>query len=176
MNVFGAAMPSFEDKKAAHVAALKSCPRPKEAKRPLSNAFLPQAPTPVLIWHGWRSNVRPYAPYRETNLRFRQSQALLRKSMKFLSVCRYSSAISALGNQYTTRKLQWLIMPSIVSLMPSIAALAVPPCLIASVRVSSNFGALRERFYEERIRFQNLKTPREENKEVRELRRARRVT
>jgi len=54
-------------------------------------------------------------------------------------------------------------MLSIVSLMLSIAALAVPPCLIASVRVSSNFGALRERFYEERIWFQILKTLREEN-------------
>jgi hypothetical protein len=116
------------------------------------------------------------APCRETNLRFRHLKSLHRKSMKFLSVCRYSSAISALGNQYTTRKLQRLIMLLIVSLMPSITALAVPPCLIASVRVSSNFGALRERFYEERIRFQLLKTLREENKEVRELRHARRVT
>jgi len=67
-------------------------------------------------------------------------------------------------------------MLAIVSLMPSIAAPAVPPCLIATVRVSSNFGALRERFYEDRIWFQILKTLREENKEVRELRRARRVT
>ena len=104
------------------------------------------------------------APCRETNLRFRHLKSLLRKSTKFLSICRNSSAISALGNQYATRKLQRLIMLSIVSLMPSIAAPAVPPCLIATVRVSSNFGALRERFYGERIWLQILKTLREENK------------
>jgi len=116
------------------------------------------------------------APCCETNLQFRHLKSLHRKSTKFLSVCRYSAAISALGNQYATRKLQRLIMLSIVSLMPSIAAPAIPPCLIATVRVSSNFRALRERFYKERISFRILKTLREENKEVRELRRARRVT
>jgi hypothetical protein len=47
-----------------------------------------------------------------------------------------------------------------------IAALAVPPCLIATVRVSSKFGALRERLYEERVWLQVLKTLREENKEA----------
>jgi hypothetical protein len=116
------------------------------------------------------------APYRKTNLRFRHLKSLPHKSTKFLSIYRYSLAISALGNQYATRKLQWLIMLWIVSLMPSIAAPAAPPCLVATVRVSSNFGALRERCYKERILFQILKTLREENKEVRELRRARRVT
>lgn len=44
------------------------------------------------------------APRRETNLRFQYLKSLLRKSTKFLSVCRYSSAISTLGNQYATRE------------------------------------------------------------------------
>ena len=57
----------------------------------------------------------------------------------------------------------------------SIAALALSPCLIATVKVSSNFGALSERFYKERIWLQVLKTIREENKEVWELLRVRRV-
>jgi hypothetical protein len=59
--------------------------------------------------------------------------------------------------------------------MLSIAALAVPPYLIATIRAYSNFGALRERFYKERIWFQILKPLREEIKEARESRRARRV-
>jgi hypothetical protein len=67
-------------------------------------------------------------------------------------------------------------MLSILSLTPSIAASYVPPCLIATVRVSSKFGALRERFYRERIWLQVLKTFREENEDVRELRRARRLS
>ena len=116
------------------------------------------------------------APCRETNLQFRHLKSLLRKSTKFLSVCRYSLAISALGNQYTTRKLQWLIMLSIVSLMPSIAALAIPPCLIATGRISSKFGALAKRFYKERIWPQVLKIIRKETNKVQELLRARGVT
>jgi hypothetical protein len=91
------------------------------------------------------------APCRETKLRFRHLKSLLCKSTKFSSGRCYSLTISALGNQYVTRILQWLIMLSIVSLMSSIAAPAVPPCLIATIRVSSNFGALKERFYKERI-------------------------
>ena len=54
-------------------------------------------------------------------------------------------------------------MLSIVSLMPSIVAQAIPPCLITSVRVSLNFGVLRERFYKEKIQFQILKRLRDEN-------------
>jgi hypothetical protein len=46
----------------------------------------------------------------------------------------------------------------IVLLMLSIATLAVPPCLIANIRVSSNFGASRERFYEDRMLLPTLKT------------------
>jgi hypothetical protein len=65
-------------------------------------------------------------------------------------------------------------MLSIVSIMPLIAALAVPPCLIAIIKVSSKFGALGERFHKERIWPQVLKTLREENNAVQELRRVRR--
>ena len=50
------------------------------------------------------------APCREANLRFRHLKSLFRKSTKFLLIYRYSLAISALGNQYATRKLQRLIM------------------------------------------------------------------
>ena len=45
------------------------------------------------------------APCRETNLRFRYFKSFLRKSTKFLSIFRYSSAISALGNHCATRKI-----------------------------------------------------------------------
>jgi hypothetical protein len=62
-------------------------------------------------------------------------------------------------------------MLSIVSITPLIAALAVPPCLIETIKVFSKFGALRERFYNEIIWLQILKTLREENNAVRELRR-----
>jgi hypothetical protein len=42
-------------------------------------------------------------------------------------------------------------MLSIVSITPLITASAVPPCLIATIKVFSKFGALRERFYSEVI-------------------------
>jgi hypothetical protein len=55
-----------------------------------------------------------------------------------------------------------------------IAASAIPPYLIATIRVSSKFGALGKRSYKERIWLQVLKILREEGGAVRELRRARR--
>jgi len=42
-------------------------------------------------------------------------------------------------------------MLSIVSITPLIAASAVPPCLIATIKVSLKFGALGEMFHDERI-------------------------
>ena len=66
-------------------------------------------------------------------------------------------------------------MLSIILVMPLIAVSAFPFCLIVTIRVSSKFGALRERFYEERIWPQVLKILREEYNVVRELRRARGV-
>jgi hypothetical protein len=62
-------------------------------------------------------------------------------------------------------------MLSIVLITPPIAALAVPPCLIATIRVSLKFRALRERPYNERIWLQILKKLREEKNAVREFRR-----
>jgi hypothetical protein len=62
-------------------------------------------------------------------------------------------------------------MLSIVSITPPIAASAVPPCLIATVKVFSKFGALEERSYHEIVLLQILKTLREEKNAVRELRR-----
>src|ERR1700688_4471237 len=55
--------------------------------------------------------------------------------------------------------------------MPPIAALAVPPCLITTIRVFSKFGALRERSYNERIWLQILKKLRGGKNAVREFRR-----
>src|SRR5439155_9196473 len=46
-----------------------------------------------------------------------------------------------------------------------------PPCLIATIKVFSKFGALEERSYHEIIWLQILKTLREEKNAVRELRR-----
>jgi hypothetical protein len=69
------------------------------------------------------------------------------------------------------KKRLWLIMLSIVLITPLIAAFAIPPCLIATIGVSSKFGA---RFYKERIWLQVLKILRKGGgKTVRELRRAR---
>ena len=48
-------------------------------------------------------------------------------------------------------------MLSIVLITPPITALAIPPCLIAAIKVFSKFGALEERFYHEIIRLQILK-------------------
>jgi hypothetical protein len=62
-------------------------------------------------------------------------------------------------------------MLSIVLITPLIAALAVSPCLIATIRVFSKFGALRERSYNERIWLQILKKLREGKNAVREFRR-----
>ena len=62
-----------------------------------------------------------------------------------------------------------LIMLYIVSITLLFAASAVPPCLIATIGVSSKFGALRKRSHEERIWLQILKTHTEENNIVREL-------
>jgi hypothetical protein len=58
-------------------------------------------------------------------------------------------------------------MLSIVLITPLIAALAVPPYLIATIKVSLKFGALRESLYKERIWLQVLKILREENNTVR---------
>ena len=85
-----------------------------------------------------------------------------------------SLTISPEEDPLATRKRLQLIMLLIVSITLLIAALAVPPCLIATIKVSSKFGALGERFHEERIWLQVLKTPREENNAVRELHRVRR--
>ena len=60
-------------------------------------------------------------------------------------------------------------MLSIVSITPLIAALAIPLCLIATIEVFLEFGALRKIFYKERIWLQILKTLKEENSIIREL-------
>jgi hypothetical protein len=62
-------------------------------------------------------------------------------------------------------------MLSIVSITPLIATSASPPCLIATIKVFSKFGVLKERSYHEIIWLQVLKILREEKNAVRELRR-----
>jgi hypothetical protein len=96
------------------------------------------------------------APRRETNSRFRPLKSLPRKPMKIWSMCHCSTAISPPGNQSATRTTAVLVMLSIVSLTPSIAASAVPPCSIATVGVFSKFGALGGKFYQELIWLQAL--------------------
>jgi hypothetical protein len=59
---------------------------------------------------------------------------------------------------------------SIVSITPLIATSAILPCLIATIKVFSKFGALKERSYHEIIWLQILKTLREKKNAVRELR------
>jgi hypothetical protein len=53
--------------------------------------------------------------------------------------------------------------------MPLTAASAIPPCLIATIKVFLKFGALKESSYYEIIWLQILKTLREEKNAVREL-------
>ena len=60
-------------------------------------------------------------------------------------------------------------MLSIVPITLLIAASAVPPYLITTIRVSSKFGALRERFHIRRIWLQILKMLKEEKNAVREF-------
>ena len=60
-------------------------------------------------------------------------------------------------------------MLSIVLIMQLIAASAGPPCLIATIKVFSKFGALEERSYHEIIWLQILKTLREEKNTDRDL-------
>ena len=57
----------------------------------------------------------------------------------------------------------------ITSITLPIAASAVPPCLIVTIKVCLKFGALGERFHNERIWLQILETLEEENNQVREL-------
>jgi hypothetical protein len=64
-----------------------------------------------------------------------------------------------------------LIILSIVLIILPIAASAIPPCLIATTKVFSKFGALKEWSYHEIRWLQILKTLREEKNTVRELRR-----
>ena len=58
----------------------------------------------------------------------------------------------------------------IVLIMPPITAFAIPPCLIAIIKVFSKFGAFKERSYHKIIWLQILKTFKEEKNAVRELR------
>jgi hypothetical protein len=57
----------------------------------------------------------------------------------------------------------------IISITPPIAVSAIPPRLIATIRVSLKFGVLGERFYIKRIWLQILKILKVENNVVREF-------
>ena len=58
-----------------------------------------------------------------------------------------SLTISPLGATLVIRKGLYLILLLIFLSTAQIAALAVPPYLIATIKASLKFGALRERFY-----------------------------
>jgi hypothetical protein len=58
-----------------------------------------------------------------------------------------SLIISPLRATSVIREGLYLIMLSILLSTALIAALAVPPYLIVTIKVSSKFGALREKFY-----------------------------
>jgi hypothetical protein len=58
-----------------------------------------------------------------------------------------SLTISPLGATLVIRKGLHLIILLILLITSLIAALVIPPCLIATIKVSLKFGALKERFY-----------------------------
>jgi hypothetical protein len=58
-----------------------------------------------------------------------------------------SLTISPLGVTLVARKELYLILLLIFSSTALIATLAISPCLIATIKAFSKFGALRERFY-----------------------------
>jgi hypothetical protein len=86
--------------------------------------------------------------------------------MNLLPICRCSLAISPPGNQSVTGNLLGMIILSIVLLTLLNTASVVPPCLILAIRVSSKFGALKERLYKKRIYLQVLKIPKQKKVEV----------
>ena len=94
---------------------------------------------------------------RETISRFGPLKSLPRKFIKMWSMCHCFTAISPPENQSVTRTNAVLAMLPIVSLTPSIAATAALACLIATVGVSSKFGVLGRKYYQERIWLQALK-------------------
>jgi hypothetical protein len=102
------------------------------------------------------------------------SYSKLSHMIPFYSYTKHSFQHS-LRKQVCNKKLLQLIMLSILLFTPLIAALSVSPCLIATIRVSLKFGALRGRLYRERIWLQVLMTFRGENEDVREFRRAKRL-
>lgn len=83
----------------------------------------------------------------EINLQFKYLKSLPNQFTNLLSICHCSSTISPLGNQFAMRKSLRLIMLSIVLLTSLITVSAVFFCSIMTVRVSSQFEALRKRFY-----------------------------
>ena len=93
---------------------------------------------------GWRDARRG-----GTISRFRPLNSLPYKSIKIQSICYCSAAISPSGNKSAMRNTAVLVMLSTVSLTPSIAASAAPRCSIAIVGVSSKFGVLAGKLYQE---------------------------
>ena len=73
-------------------------------------------------------------------------------------MCHCSTAISPLGNRSATTTITLSVTLWIFSLTPSISASAAPPCSITTTVVSSKFGVLGGKFYQERIWLQDLNT------------------
>lgn len=143
----------------------------------------------IASWICWRyysqttimkeaNNVCPYVPRRPLSrdwsivlesefFSWQVYEAVIPMSLS-LSICPY-------GDHFVIEKIIQLMMLSIVSLAPPIAAPAVPPCLIATFIVFSKSGALEDRSYYEIIWLQILKTLRKRKTKrktvLRELRR-----
>ena len=120
------------------------------------------------------SNVCPCVPrrtlQRDESIVIKISQQAYKVIINML----LSLTIFPYRNHLVIKKRLQLIMLSIVLILPLITASASPPCLIITTGVFVKFGALRERFYKERIQLQVLKMLSEEKSTFRELRRSRR--
>jgi len=87
------------------------------------------------------------APYPEINSQFKHLKSLPRESAKLLLIYYYSLAISPPRNQFATRITVVLVILLIISLTLSITTSAIPPYLIATIRVSLKFKVFKGKFY-----------------------------
>jgi hypothetical protein len=97
-----------------------------------------------------KSNVCPCVPRRTLSRNksiVYQSQIFSQLFYKVVIKMSLSLTFSPSRATSVTRKGLHLIMLSILLITSLIAASAVPPCLIATIKVSSKFGAFGERFY-----------------------------
>jgi hypothetical protein len=87
----------------------------------------------------------PDARCPRTTSQFGPPKSLTRKSTRSRSIRYCSIANSPLGHPVQMDTSRLLVILSILSLAPSIALLAVRPCSIATVGISSRIGALERK-------------------------------